>query len=145
MDGPYMLVKNVNRCVFTGDTIFVGGCGRFFEGKPEQMLYAMDVAQGMRNDTKVFCGHEYTLANMKFCTTAEGQSNPRIGEFFAKFKATRDAKAFTVPSFLRDEKQYNVFMRCREPALQQAIGESDPVKAMHILREWKNNGQRPNL
>lgn len=59
--GSYQVRININRCVFTGDTVFIGGCGRFFEGNAEQMLNAMDVASQMSPDTKVFCGHEYTI------------------------------------------------------------------------------------
>ena len=86
MKNQYMIVSNVNKCVFTGDTIFVGGCGRFFEGTPEQMLAAMDVARARPDDTLVFPGHEYTMANMKFCDKAEGSSNKKISEFTNTFK-----------------------------------------------------------
>mgnify|MGYP001807241274 CR=1 FL=1 len=62
----YQDVQNVNRCLFTGDTIFIGGCGRFFEGTADQMLLAMDRASELPEDTKIFCGHEYTVKNLEF-------------------------------------------------------------------------------
>ena len=56
----------VKKIIFTGDTIFVGGCGRFFEGQPEQMVYAMRTA--LKNpDALMFCGHEYSIQNLEFC------------------------------------------------------------------------------
>jgi hydroxyacylglutathione hydrolase len=62
--------------VFTGDTVFIGGCGKFFEGSPDEMLKAMDLMNTLPLDTKIFCGHEYTRSNLKFCMKAEGSINP---------------------------------------------------------------------
>lgn len=62
----YEVITNVNRCVFTGDTLFIGGCGRFFEGQPQEMLSALDRLAALPDDTKVFCGHEYTVKNLEF-------------------------------------------------------------------------------
>ena len=66
------MIKNVNRCVFTGDTLFVAGCGRFFEGDAKDMLKNMDIIHTLPDDTKVFCGHEYTKGNFEFCLQVEG-------------------------------------------------------------------------
>ena len=60
MMNEYMIVKGLDRCIFTGDTIFIGGCGRFFEGNAKGMLYAMDLMLSLPDDMKIFCGHEYT-------------------------------------------------------------------------------------
>ncbi len=76
-EGPYQHVKNVNRCVFTGDTLFLGGCGRFFEGTADQMLRALDRVAELPADTKIFCGHEYTVKNLEFGMIAE-PSNEHI-------------------------------------------------------------------
>ena len=113
----YWVVSGIDKAVFTGDTIFVGGCGRFFEGTAPQMLAAMDVALALPADTKMFCGHEYTMANFQFCDTAEGKTNKAIADFLKVYKAKLDQGICTVPSLLRDEQQYNVFMRCRNPEL----------------------------
>ena len=136
----YWIVTGIDKAVFTGDTIFIGGCGKFFEGTAPQMLVAMDIALTLPDDTKMFCGHEYTMSNFAFCAKAEGKSNPAISQFAEIYKNKLSEGFCTVPSLLGDEKQYNVFMRCRNVDLQNAIGESDPQKAMHILREWKNTG-----
>ena len=82
---------------------------------------------------------------MEFCQLAEGNSNPAISEATENFQKLKASGMHTVPSLIRDELRYNVFMRCREPNLQQSVGETDPAKCMHILREWKNKGQKPNL
>ena len=86
-DGKYQHVKGVNRCIFTGDTIFLGGCGRFFEGTADQMLSAFDRFSTLPDDTKVFCGHEYTLKNLEFGLLAEGEVNPHLKEFSKTFQA----------------------------------------------------------
>ena len=83
----------------------------------DQMLAAMDVALSLPEDTKMFCGHEYTMANLKFCQTAEGKTNKAIEEFAQFYKQKLDDGIYTVPSLLSDEKHYNVFMRCRNPEL----------------------------
>jgi hydroxyacylglutathione hydrolase len=70
-EGRFQNVKNINRCIFTGDTIFLGGCGRFFEGTADQMLTAFDRFGELPDDTKVFCGHEYTVKNLEFGMLAE--------------------------------------------------------------------------
>ena len=72
MKGKYMLVKGLDRCIFTGDTLFVGGCGFFMEGDANGMLYAMDRFRTLPDDMKVFGGHEYTTNNFKFLLKAEG-------------------------------------------------------------------------
>jgi len=63
MKGKYMKMDNMNRCVFTGDTLFIGGCGGFMEGNAAQMVKSMDILQGLPDDTKVMPGHEYTTKN----------------------------------------------------------------------------------
>lgn len=63
----YQVRENMTRCVFTGDTIFIGGCGKFFEGTAEQMLRNFDIALAMPEDTKMFSGHENSSMFMKFC------------------------------------------------------------------------------
>ena len=129
-----MIVKNLDRCIFTGDTIFVGGCGRFFEGDAAGMLYAMDLMLKLPEDLKIFCGHEYTRANFDFCLKSEGTINPQIQEYWNFYKAKLDKHAYSIPSILKDEKKYNVFMRCRENSMGQIFGTTDPEKIMHGLR-----------
>ena len=110
MQGSYKHIKNLKRCVFTGDMVFIGGCGRFFEGTPAEMLSAMDLMLTLPEDTSIFCGHEYTKANFEFVLKIEDKS-----AYWAKYKAMLDSGTWTTPSLLKDEKEFNVFMRCRVP------------------------------
>eukprot|EP00179_Madagascaria_erythrocladioides_P005523 CAMPEP_0198326066 /NCGR_PEP_ID=MMETSP1450-20131203/13678_1 /TAXON_ID=753684 ORGANISM="Madagascaria erythrocladiodes, Strain CCMP3234" /NCGR_SAMPLE_ID=MMETSP1450 /ASSEMBLY_ACC=CAM_ASM_001115 /LENGTH=250 /DNA_ID=CAMNT_0044030003 /DNA_START=64 /DNA_END=816 /DNA_ORIENTATION=- len=120
--------------VFTGDTLFIGGCGRFFEGSATEMHKALvEVLGSLPSETKVWCGHEYTRKNLEFCASIEPE-NPAV-------KAKRDwanATEQTIPSTIGDEKSFNVFMRVAAPELQAAIGITEPVAAMAELRKRKD-------
>ena len=141
----YQVTKNVNRCVFTGDTIFVGGCGRFFEGEPHEMAAAMTVARDvLPADTKMFCGHEYTVANLNFCAIAD-PTNEKVLAKRSEAIASREASVWTVPTKLSDEREFNVFMRCFDADMQTLTGTSNPTDCIGFLRQWKNSGNKPQL
>lgn len=101
MKEEFKIVTKVNRCVFTGNSIFIGGCEKNFENN--HMLKAMDIMLGLPNDTKMFCGHEYTKKNLDFCLKADPLNNAIPG-FAAKYNAILDGGGYSVPSVLRDEK-----------------------------------------
>jgi hydroxyacylglutathione hydrolase len=130
----YYVKGNNERVVFTGDTLFIGGCGRFFEGTAEQMLNSLDKLARLPPDTKVYCGHEYTLSNLAFAHSVD----PNNKDLEEKIQFAKHTKC-TVPSTIASELTYNPFMRTREIALQKATGQTDPVKVMAVLREMKNN------
>ncbi|TPX61062.1 hydroxyacylglutathione hydrolase [Powellomyces hirtus] len=117
------------RAVFTGDTLFVAGCGRFFEGTPEQMYNSLHNVLGkLPDDTAVYCGHEYTKSNLKFAAHVE-PSNPAI---HSKLDWCTSHPC-TVPSTIGAEKQFNPFMRCDSAEIRKKVGSSpdaDPVKVM---------------
>ncbi|CDW91444.1 hydroxyacylglutathione hydrolase [Stylonychia lemnae] len=140
----YQNISNINRCLFTGDTLFIGGCGRFFEGTAEQMQSAMDRIGELPNDTKVFVGHEYTIKNLEFGLMAE-PTNSFIDQKSKEYQKLLDEGLHTVPSLIGEEKQFNVFMRTREQSVQESCGFDDPIKCMQYLREYKNSGTKPNL
>jgi len=73
-----MILQNINRCVFTGDTLFIGGTGSWQEGTAYDWLASMDIFLALPDDTKIFCGHERTLANLDFCKKVEGKTNRNI-------------------------------------------------------------------
>lgn len=125
------------KAVFTGDTLFIGGCGRFFEGTPKEMHTALnETLASLPDDTKVFPGHEYTKSNVKFLTTVLRDDNVAV----QRLRAFADANAETQGKFtMGDEKEYNAFMRPGDPAVQQATGKTDPVDVMGRLREMKNS------
>ena len=123
------------RAVFTGDTLFIGGCGKFFEGTPKQMHKALnEVLASLPDDTKVYPGHEYTKNNVKFLVTVS-QSEPikKLQSFAENNKETQGK--FTIG----DEKKHNLFMRVQTEEMQKATGKSDPVDVLGKLREMKNS------
>ncbi|RMD41955.1 hypothetical protein DV735_g3182, partial [Chaetothyriales sp. CBS 134920] len=124
------------RVVFTGDTLFIGGCGKFFEGTAAQMQTALNsVLASLPDDTKVFPGHEYTKSNVKFLERVDG-GNPRV----QALKRFADENRQTQGRFtIADEKAHNVFMRTATDEMKKATGESDPAAVMGKLREMKNN------
>jgi len=127
-----------DQAVFTGDTLFLSGCGRFFEGTPMQMHHALiDVLGKLDNQTHVFCGHEYSIQNLSFAKTVE-PSNTHLLSKLDWCRTQREKKLPTVPSTIGEEKQYNPFMRVVEDIVQQVAMETDPVKAMGVVRTMKD-------
>lgn len=116
-----------NRIVFTADTLFSLGCGRLFEGTAEQMWDSLQKLAALPDDTLVYCGHEYTLANGRFALTAE-PDNIDLLDRMAAVNALRGAGRPTVPVRLGLEKKTNPFMRAgnaqRFAALRQAKDNS---------------------
>lgn len=124
--------------LFCGDTLFVAGCGRFFEGDAEQMNQALNgVFAALPDSTRVFCGHEYTVSNLNFASTIE-PDNAAVASKAEWAKAEIAAGRSTVPSTIGEERTYNPFMRVHLEAVQRALDAADPVSAMAALREKKN-------
>lgn len=124
--------------VFTGDTLFVAGCGRLFEGTPEMMFQSLcDKLARLPGDTKVYCGHEYTASNLRFAAWAE-PDNAAIQAKLAWANALREKGEPTVPSTMAEECATNPFIRAREPEMQARHGGGDPIKTLATLREAKN-------
>ncbi|KAK6908142.1 hydroxyacylglutathione hydrolase [Kwoniella mangroviensis CBS 8507] len=126
--------KTGEKGVFTGDTLFLAGCGRFFEGTPEEMHAALTKLSKLPDDTLVFNGHEYTKGSVKFGLTVEPDNEALKG----LLKKAENDNCTTGKSTIGDEKGWNVFMRLDRPEARKATGESDPVKIMGKLREMKN-------
>ncbi|EMR65820.1 putative hydroxyacylglutathione hydrolase protein [Eutypa lata UCREL1] len=127
------------KAVFTGDTLFHGGCGRFFEGTAAEMHTALNkTLAALPDDTKVYPGHEYTKSNVKFGLSV------LQSEAVKKLQSFADANKETQGKFtIGDEKQHNVFMRVEDPEIQKATGRTDPVEVMAKLRVLKNNFKPP--
>lgn len=130
---------------FTGDTLFSGGCGRFFEGTAADMYHALyEVLGVLPDDTQVWCGHEYTAKNLEFAAELE-PANAALSRKRDAVAALRGAGQPTVPARLGDERQYNPFLRVREPILQAAVHARapavdvrDPVAVLGALRALKD-------
>ena len=120
--------------LFSGDTLFIAGCGRVFEGTMEMMSRSLAKLRSLPADTQVWCGHEYTINNLRFAKTIE-PSNPNIDRALAEAIATREAKRFTVPGRLDRELATNPFLRFDAPDL--AAGR-DPITAFTAIREAKD-------
>ena len=129
--------------LFCGDTLFACGCGRVFEGTPQQMLASLAKLAALPDATKVYCGHEYTLANIKFAQSVEPQ-NAALAARLQRDRKLREAGRPTVPSTLAEERATNPFLRCGEPAVIESANKylgarlSDPVRVFAAIREWKN-------
>lgn len=128
--------------LFSGDTLFSGGCGRLFEGTPAQMLHSLDELDRLPGNTRVCCAHEYTLSNLRFAQAVEPGNNA-LREHIAHCEALRARGEPTLPSRLDLERQINPFLRSREPGVRaglKAHGHTavNDVDAFAALREWKN-------
>jgi len=129
--------------LFCGDTLFACGCGRVFEGTAQQMYTSLEKLRALPDETKVYCGHEYTLANIGFAKGVE-PGNAALTAREARDRRLREAGKPTVPSRLGEEKATNPFLRCAEPAVVDSVNKylgtrvSDPVRVFAAIREWKN-------
>jgi hydroxyacylglutathione hydrolase len=129
--------------LFCGDTLFAAGCGRLFEGSPEQMMASLDRLSALDPDTLVYCAHEYTLSNLRFARAVE-PDNAALAEREREAVALRAERIETVPSNLATELATNPFMRWHEPAVRRAAereaGRSGLSAAdiFATVRRWKN-------
>ena len=130
--------------LFCGDTLFAGGCGRLFEGTPQQMTQSLAKLVSLPDDTLVYCAHEYTLSNLRFAIAAE-PDNTDLATRLEQVQHMRARGESTVPSSIGLEKRTNPFLRYREPSVRRTLHEAgrltteDPVAAFAALREWKNS------
>ena len=130
--------------LFCGDTLFAGGCGRIFEGDAAMMHASLQRLAALPEHTQVFCGHEYTLANLAFARAAD-PCNRALDKRVEDAQALRAAGTPTLPSTLGLEQATNPFLRCARPELQAALpealaagGRDDPVATFAALRAWKD-------
>jgi hydroxyacylglutathione hydrolase len=123
--------------VFTGDTLFIGGSGRFFEGDGAEMDAALSYLGTLPNETIVYNGHEYTEGNLSFAKSVDPES-----EGVARLQRIVDAnKVTTGLTTIGDEKEWNVFMRLRSDAVRKATNSDTTTPdnvVMDVLRDMKN-------
>jgi hydroxyacylglutathione hydrolase len=108
--GHVALVFDHDRIAFVGDTLFAMGCGRLFEGTAQQMYRSLQRLTDLPEDTALYCGHEYTLANARFAAHAE-PDNAAIKARLEQVKALRDAGKITLPTSVAQERETNPFVR----------------------------------
>jgi hydroxyacylglutathione hydrolase len=129
-------------CLFCGDTLFGGGCGRLFEGTAAQMADSLARLAALPDDTAVYCAHEYTEANLRFARAVE-PGNRDLQKRVRDVAAARAAGLPTVPSTMALEKATNPFLRCAAPevvksAANRKANAQNPVEVFTVLREWRN-------
>jgi len=108
--GHIALVFDEDRLAFVGDTLFAMGCGRLFEGTPQQMRRSLQRLTELPDDVALYCGHEYTLANARFAAHAEPE-NRAIADRLAEVDALRAAGKITLPTSVAQERATNPFVR----------------------------------
>lgn len=114
--------------VFTGDTMFIGGCGRVFEGKAATMVASLKRLSALPDSTRVYCGHEYTEKNLRFALTLEPNNPALKAKHDWSLKARSEGK-WTVPSTIGDEKLINPFLRTDSVELRASLKKIDPALA----------------
>ena len=114
------------KIIFTGDTLFSLGCGKIFEGTYKEMFASLSKIKDLPEDTKIYCGHEYTLQNSEFCIEHDPQ-NLNLQNKITKIKEKLKNNATTIPSTLKDEKECNIFLRAKN------------VESFSKLRDLKDN------
>ena len=123
--------------VFTGDTLFLGGCGRIMEGTAAQLHDSLAKLAALRPTTQVFCGHEYTDRNLTFARTVE-PDNSRLLERLDRVRERRSRRLPTMPGRIEEELATNPFLRCHDVALQRVLGADDELSAFAELRRRKD-------
>lgn len=129
--------------VFCGDTLFSAGCGRLFEGTPEQMHASLSKLAALPAETLVYCAHEYTLSNLKF-GLAVAPDNAAAAGYLEHCRQLRARDEATIPSDIRRERNVNPFLRCDDQTVKQAAEahagrrlQSDP-EVFAVIRQWKD-------
>jgi len=132
-----------NPILFCGDTLFAGGCGRIFEGTYEQMFSALKKITKLPTNTNIYCGHEYTLSNLKFALEAD-DTNKELIEEFKKVENKINSNIPSLPTTLDKELKVNPFLRCDNINIQNKIIEkfkvsNNELEVFTALRKWKDN------
>lgn len=130
--------------LFCGDTLFAGGCGRLFEGTPQQMFDSLSRLAALPEATQVYCAHEYTLSNLRFAQAVEPE-NPQVAARLAQVIAWREEERISLPSQIGLERQTNPFLRCGEASVERTLDQRGGAQArtssesFAALRSWKNS------
>jgi hydroxyacylglutathione hydrolase len=129
--------------LFCGDTLFSAGCGRMFEGTPRQMNASLSRLRELPGETQMYCGHEYTAANLKFALAVDPHNRDAL-EYQDRVGAMRSAGLPSLPSRMSLETRVNPFLRCDTPAVRDAVSAhtgrplEQPEDVFGALRAWKD-------
>ena len=145
---PAVAGRNDN-LLLCGDTLFASGCGRLFEGTPEQMHASLSRLAELPADTKVCCAHEYTLSNLAFaCAVEPGRDS--LKDEVERVQALRSQNLPSLPSSIGHERRFNPFLRAGDASVRAAAAVfsgaelADEVAVFAALRRWKDNFRAPS-
>jgi hydroxyacylglutathione hydrolase len=132
--------------LFCGDTLFSGGCGRMFEGTPAVFYASLQKLAALPANTKVYCTHEYTQANMAFAVSVD-KNNQKLIKYSQWVDAERAQDKITLPSTIGQECEINPFLRCHSPLIKEAVFTYDmadntiknDIDTFARLRKLKDN------
>jgi hydroxyacylglutathione hydrolase len=124
-----------NSILWTGDTLFIGGCGRLLECDPQSMWESLGRLASLPDETLVYCGHDYTLENCEFALSIE-PGNEVIKQRLAEIKQIQSRGGLTVPSTMLQERMTNPFLRACEPELKAALG-MERAQAVEVFAELR--------
>ena len=135
--------NNGEPILFCGDTLFAGGCGRIFEGTYEQMFESLNKLSSLPKNTKIYCGHEYTLSNLKFAIEADSSNKDLIKEY-EQIKRLRNIDCPSLPSTLDRELKVNPFLRYDNYLIKNKIKKEFGISGNGLdiftaLRKWKDS------
>ena len=135
--------NNGSPILFCGDTLFAGGCGRVFEGTFDQMYESLNKLKILPENTNIYCGHEYTLSNLKFAKEAE-PFNQNILSRYNEVLKLRETGTPSLPSLLSTELKTNPFLRSDIKEVQENISIKfktikETKEIFKALRSWKDN------
>lgn len=139
----YAIETPEGTALFCGDTLFAAGCGRVFEGTASMMWQSLSALMTLPETTRIYCGHEYTLSNLRFACAVEPDNAALIAREVA-VRTLRDAGEPSVPSTLAEERATNPFLRVDVPAVQAAAHAYSgkpcvtALETFTVLRAWKD-------
>jgi hydroxyacylglutathione hydrolase len=136
----YVVHHNGEYAVFTGDCLFIGGAGKFFEGTGADMYHSLyEKLLNLPKETKIYCGHEYTLSNYRFALSIDS-TNVDLIDAYERAQRLRGEGKPTIPSTIEVEMKTNPFLRVFDPVIQAACGcgSTDPIEVLTGVRESKN-------
>ncbi len=130
--------------LFCGDTLFAGGCGRLFEGTATQMSASLGQLARLPGDTRVYCAHEYTEANLRFALAVEPE-NAALRQRYDKVRREREENRITLPSTMSEELATNPFLRCDQASVRESAAAHagrdlpDTQAVFATVRSWKDS------
>lgn len=141
--GHVAYYSRMRRWLFCGDMLFGAGCGRMFEGDAKTMFLSLSKLASLPDETQVFCGHEYTVSNLKFALEIEPTNKDTLNRLQAETEK-RSQGLPTLPSSIALEKKTNPFLRAEEPHIQKTLHDLglmknlSPIDAFGAMRDWKD-------